>query len=128
MKTKQPLPAAIKTICKHDLASYSKAVQTIQKYDGEPIRDEYGKRCQKVVKSIDILKDGYDDYTQDVLDLVFLRRDAVSVEAAADILGVGKTSIYHVINEIMIDYATKMGYVQAKQRKKKEGGKEEWVS
>lgn len=120
MKTKQQLPAAIRTICKHDLASYQQANYVWQSYGSTKITDPYGKRCKNLVTAIDIVYETNDDTVKRLLDLVYLKRDKISIEAAADVLCIGKTTAYSMLNSVMVDYSILMGYVKPKGKK---GGK-----
>ena len=120
MKTKQPLPPPIRTICKYDLSNYIPYLQTVQAHAQSKARQsDFVKRCERVVRTVQKLSADMDDQTKQVLYLVFLRRDAVSVEAAADLLGIGKTQAYMVINRFLVEYAIAMGYVTRRQMGKK---------
>ena len=111
MRTRQAMPDAIRAMCKYDLTHYRDAQRTVRAYKEQDIADGYGKRCQRVVDCVDRVMESTDWRTQDLLDLVYLKRQ-LSVEAAADILEIGKTSAYAMLNNVLIDYAVSMGYVK----------------
>lgn len=115
MKTTQPLPPPIRTICKYDLSNYGSYFQTIQASTLKTYKSNYVKRCEKVVTAVQKLGADMDDYTKQILYLCFLRRRTLSVEAAADLLGIGKTQAYMYINRFLVEYAIAMGYVTRRQ-------------
>lgn len=120
MKTTLALPDAVRSMVKYDMSHYRDAEKVIIQNAKKPEEDEFVRRCRKIVSYLDEIYDASDVITARLIDLVFIRRDRISVEAAADILEIGKTQAYTLINRVLIDFAIKMGYVTRRQLTQKQ--------
>ena len=117
MNTEQHLPRPVRSFCKYELMDYQQALQIVQRYCEEPITDAYGQRCERIVKSVEAVKNVSDNVTKMLLDLVYLQRSNISVEAAADVLEISKNRAYSHINRILLAYARENGYVKCHSRR-----------
>ena len=128
MNSTQSLSYTVRAMCKYDLSMYPEALQVIT-MTTDQVSDEYRSRCERIVEIVDNIYENSDERTRKMMSLAFLRRDAISVEAAADIMDIGKTAAYSIVNKVLVKYAVAMGYVKKKQNnKEKRKEKEEWVS
>ena len=121
MKTTQYLDPEIRTICRYDLHHYQQAKAVANGYKGQERQDAYGRRCRIIARNAELVKKKTTDEGRSLLDLCYLSRETVSVEAAADILGICKSKAYMLLNKAIIDYAKRMGYID-KQKGGTSGG------
>ena len=112
MRTTQKVPKSVRCMLKYDLKHYPDYLEELKRTE-----DISSPRYNHIKVATDGITKVYKTLPAKTAKLITAAyvSDKVSVEAAADILGITKTDAYTMIAGAMISFATELGYIKPKE-------------